>query len=557
VVRGLSAGWGSCLRTVLLDDIPWALVCWKDTLALSSGIHIITLDAATGSKTAILSGHANDVKSLAPSPDGTILVSGSADKTIKVWDMQTGGVIKTFHGHTGEVSSVSISMDCTTIASGSQDHKICLWNIQTGECYCIIQQELVRSICFFPLKSQHFISVSVGKVWEWDINGHQVTPAYNGSCISFSLDGTKFILCNGTVVQVQTSDSREVVTEFHVENARIRNNSWDTRIECCCFSPDGRLIAFAVHHTAYVWDITNSEPSLIETLIGHTASIISLAFLSPTSLISGSWDRSVKFWQIGISSISPDMTDLEPIFYTSLIKSTTLQAKDGIAISSDSDGVVRVWDLSTGLCKASFQTPAKGSCLRDVHLIDNRLVLVWYSAAKIHIWDIKKEKLLQTVGAPRNIQDIRISGDGSKVFSLESNFIHAWYIWTGKAMGKVPLYCNIYLDSFLATGSSSVWVGFYNHNHGIAGWDFGVPGSSSIKEHTEPPNRPHLDFIGGMRQHRSILPGIEDSTTGREVFQPPSRYARPNDAQWDGQYLVAGYDTGEVLILDCNCKIAH
>ena len=111
VVRELSAGWGSCLRTVLLNDIPWALVCCKDTLALSSGIHIITLDAATGSKTAILSGHTDDVKSLAPSPDGTILVSGSADKTIKFWDMQTGGVIKTFHGHTSGVCSVSISAD--------------------------------------------------------------------------------------------------------------------------------------------------------------------------------------------------------------------------------------------------------------------------------------------------------------------------------------------------------------------------------------------------------------------------------------------------------------
>ena len=555
MVRGLSAGWGSCLRTVLLNDIPWALVCCKDTLALSSGIYIITLDAATGSKTAILSGHTDDVKSLTPSPDGTILVSGSADKTIKFWDMQTGGVIKTFHGHTSGVRSVSISADYTTIASCSWDKTIRLWNIQTGECYCIIQQEFVSSICFFALKSQHFISVSVGKVQEWDVNGHQVTPAYDGSCVSFSLDGTKFILCNGAVIQVQTSDSREVVTEFHVENAGIRANVLNA-IGYCCFSPDGRLIAFAVHHTAYVLDITNSEPSLIETLIGHTYGIVSLAFLSPTSLISGSWDESVKFWQIGVSSISPDVTDLKSIFYTSPIKSITLQAKDGIAISSDSDGVVRIWDLLTGLCKASLQTPAKDSPWRDVQLIDSRLVLVWYAAAKIHVWDIKKEKLLQAVNAPWNdIEDIRISGDGSKVFCLEFNSIHAWYIWTGEVMGEVPLGYDMHSDSFLATGGSSVWVGF--RNHGIAGWDFGVLDSSLIKEYTELPKRPHLDFIGGMRQHRSILPVIEDSTTGREVFQLPSRYARPSDAQWDGQYLVAGYDTGEVLILDCNCKIAH
>jgi WD40 repeat protein len=148
-------------------------------------------------------------------------------------------------------------------------------------------------------------------------------------------------------------------------------------------------------------------------------------------------DGSVKFWQISASSISPDVTDPKPIPCDSPIRSITLQAKDGIAISSDSDGVVRIWNLSTGHCKASFQTPAKGDCLRDVQLIDNRLVLVWCAAKEIHIWDVEKEELLQTVGAPwGDVYDLRISGDGSKVFCMEWD-IHAWYIWTGEAMGSV------------------------------------------------------------------------------------------------------------------------
>jgi hypothetical protein len=180
--------------------------------------------------------------------------------------------------------------------------------------------------------------------------------------------------------------------------------------------------------------------------------------------------------------------------------------------------------------------------------------LVWCAAKEIHIWDVEKEELLQTVGAPQGeICDLRISGDGSKVFCMEWK-IHAWYIWTGEAMGSVSWEGSRYFNSFLATDSSRAWVHLPG---GIKGWDFGVPDSSSIKECTEPPNRPHLDFIGGIRRHKSHLPGIEDTTTGREFFQLPLRYARPNDAQWDGQYLVAGYDSGEVLILDCNCTLAH
>ena len=546
VVKGLSTGWGTCFRTVQLDWSILALACWKDTIAVGlESNHIITLNAVTGSKIAVLSGHTDTVLSLAFSSDGTSLVSGSSDKTIKLWDMQTGGVVKTFEGHTGCVLSVSISVDCTTIISGSDDKSICLWNIQAEQCYRAEQQESkVHSVHFFPLYPHRYISISGGKVREQVTDYYGILAAYHGSCVAFSCDGTKLLLYNKAVVQVKNSVSRAVVAEFCVDNTKTNHY---------CFSPDGRLVAAVAGHIAYVWDIVDPKPCLIETFIGHTSDITSLVFSSPTSLISASQDQSIRFWQISTPSISLDTTDLKSIPHTSPIKSITLQAKDEIAISSDSDGIVRVWDLSTGICKASFQTPAKGSCLRDAQLIDNKLVLVWHAAKKIHIWDIEKGELLQTVDAPQGIKDLRISGDGTKVFCMK-NKIHAWDIQTGAVMGRVKLGFHMYPDTFLTIDNSRVWVCIPG---GIEGWDFGVPGPSSIKKYTEPPNRSHLDFIGGIRKERSLLPGIEDTITGKEVFQLPSGYTRPNDAQWDGQYLVAGYDSGEVMILDCNCTLIH
>ena len=545
MVRGLSAGWGTCFHVVLSDERPLSLAYWKDIIAVGSDSgYIMTLNAITGSKIAVLYGHTDLARCLTFSQDGTMLVSGSNDKTIKLWDMQTGGVVKTFQGHTNYVCSVSISSNCTTIASGSGDKTIRLWDIQTRECHhAICQEGWVKSVHFFPLDPHYFISVSDDKVQKWSIDGHKIGPEYNGFCATFSFDGTKLALCKMGVVQIQSSDSGAVIAEFHMNS----NSS-------CCFSPDGRLVAVPTDHTAYVWDITNSKPCLIETFIGHTDYIISLVFSSPTSFISTSLDKSVRFWQIGASSISPDTTDPKSKPYTSPIKSITLQAKDGISISSDSDVIVRIWELSTGLCKASFQTPAKGSSQRDVQVIDSRLVLVWYVAGEIHIWDVEKGELLQTVDGPwSGVTDLRISGDGSKIFCMDYFSIGAWYIWTGEVIDEVKLSRTCPDDAFLTVDGSRVWVKFYH----TEGWDFGVSDLSSVKHYTEPPNRPHLDFIGGIRRGRSHLPGIEDTITGKEVFQLPLRYKKPSDAQWDGQYLVAGYHTGEVMILDCICTLAH
>ena len=505
---------------------------------------IIVLDMITGSQIAILSGHTDEVNTLTFSSDGRLLASGSDDCTVKLWDVQTGTVTKTFSGHTRAVLSVSISPDFTTIASGSGDRSICLWNSLTGECYCTIeQQDYVEHISFSPTDPQYLLSVCDKKVWQWDINGHEAGPTYKGSHVAFSSDGCHFVTCKQTAITVWDTSSGVVAAEFRVA-------SGDTR--CCCFSPDDRLIAAAAGHTIYVWDINiaGSEPYYVEPFIGHTGDITSLIFSTPSSLISASLDKSVKFWQIGTSPTAADMAGLEPLLLTSPIKSITLQAKDRIAISTDLDGVVRIWDLSTGHCKASVQTPAQGSCQRDAQLINNQLILVWHTAEAICIQDAEKGELLRTVDRPMYyIEDLRISEDGSKVFCMDQKYIHAWYIETGEVVGKAEFRLHLSQDPFLTINGSKVWVAFLLSI--TEGWDFETLGSSPVVLSGTFFPRPHLGFVSGIGKESSFPPEIEDIIIRKGIFQLPSKYTRPADVQWDGQYLVAGYDSGEVLILDC------
>lgn len=533
--------WGTCSRTATVCRDPQVLSYQNNVIAVGLLLkfdNIIILDAITGNQTATLSGHTDWVRSLIFSLDGGLLVSGSDDKTVNLWDVQTGGVVKTFYGHTNSVSSVSISTDCTRIASGSYDQAVYVWNIQSGECHQSINlQHEVDYVGFSPTKSRYLISISGNKVQQWDINGNQAGPTYNASKIAFS-HNSQFALCNENRVTIQNSDSGAIVTEFHLPGA---NNA-----QCCCFSPDDSLLAVASLNITYVWNITNIIPCLVATCTGHVNVIKSLVFSSSSSLISASLDRSIKFWKIGVLSADQLATELEPFLPTLVsVQLVSLQAKEGIAISGDSNGVVKIWDILTGLCKESFQTPARGDFHGDAQLIDGKLLFIWSWKGGIQIWDSEKGEIPQTLNSVQSL-GLRISGDKSKVFNVNvAGMIQVWSMWTWELINEVELevgHIHV-LDPFRADGSR-VWI--LSYNLAIKGWDFGVSDSTPILLSSS--ERPYLDFVD-VSWHDDP-PFIQNTETGNKVFRLFGKHIRPYGEQWDGQYLIAGFRDGEVLILD-------
>ena len=504
---------------------------------------ISILDGVTGACISTLSGHTDSVEALTFSSDGALLLSGSNDKTINLWDIQTGGVVRTFRGHTEWVWSVSISPDGEAIASGSGDTTVRVWDLWTGECNRVISghNSYITSLGF-SANSQSLISASVdGTVYKWDVEGSQIGSSYPGYGVALSVDGSLFISWDQEVATVRNSDSGETVAELHVANSIFQR---------CCFSPDDKLVACAAGEIIYVWDIASSDPCLIETLLGHTKDVTSIAFSSPSLLLSTSDDKSVRSWQIRPLSSDQVPSYSKPTPSPSIpIRSISLQTGDGIAISSDSDGAVKTWDISTGLCKASFHTPVDTNSWRDVRLVDGRLIAAWLAEEGLYIWDVEKSEVLHTIHGLVNLplSDFRISGDGSKVFFVDKKSIQAWSIQTGEVAGKVKLEHKPYPHSLVLDGSK-VWVHFKDSP--TQGWDFGTADSSPTLLSDAPPERPHLDFVDGTKGWNTNQSRIEDTVAGKEVFYLPKKIAEPSVSQWDGQHLVAGYGSGEVIILD-------
>ncbi|MCC5613803.1 hypothetical protein LC605_01645 [Nostoc sp. CHAB 5836] len=110
------------------------------TLASGSADNTIKLwNLETGKEIRTLKGHSEYVYSVSFSPDGKTLASGSADNTIKLWNLETDKEIRTLNGHSNSVNSVSFSPDGKTLASGSEDNTIKLWNLPGLELDSLMQ----------------------------------------------------------------------------------------------------------------------------------------------------------------------------------------------------------------------------------------------------------------------------------------------------------------------------------------------------------------------------------------------------------------------------------
>lgn len=253
-----------------------------------------------------LTGHSKEVYSIAISPDGKILASGSYDNTIQLWNLPNGKPLRTLSGHTEKVKSVAFSPDGQILASSSVDKTINLWNIRTGELLKTFtgHSSFVLSVAFSP-DGQMLASSSADKTIKlWNLRTGKLLRTLQGHSgwvysVTFSPDGK--ILANG-------SDDRTIKL-WDVSTGQLMNTIPDPSgnvVRSVTFSPDGQNLVTGSLNAVNLWNLPkllncNTAQACQPTRkFSGNLGIVESVTISPDgqTLASGSKDNKVLLWNL-------------------------------------------------------------------------------------------------------------------------------------------------------------------------------------------------------------------------------------------------------------------
>jgi len=382
-----------------------------------------------------LRGHSDEVHGMAVSPDGKRIVSGSVDKTVKVWDAATGAELMTLRGHDEGVGSVAFSPDGKRIVSGSEDNTIKIWDAATGAELMTLRghSDKVWSVAFSP-GGKRIVSGSrdkMVKVWDatngdelMTIRGHQrmIGP------VSFSPDGRRIVSgsMDWTIKEPwnQTIKVWDAATGAEVMTLRGRHTDIILSI---AFSPDGeRIVSGSFDETVKVWDAATGAE--IMTLRGHKLAVADVAFSTDgRQIVSGSNDGTIKVWDVSTG------TELMTLLgHENEVRSVAFSPDGMHIISGSRDKTIKMWD-ATIRAGAVTLSGHRGGFFSIAFSPDGKRLVSGSNDNMIKVWDSATGAELMTLRGHDNwVGDASFSPDGKRIISgSRDKTVKVWDSATG------------------------------------------------------------------------------------------------------------------------------
>jgi len=560
-----------------------------DLIAVGTSLGVELRDAKSLDLIQRLTGHTGVVTSIAFSPDGRTLVSGSADKTIRLWSVSTATLLRTLVGHTACVESVALSPDGDSVAAGACDGTIKLWDMSSGRHLRTLEgHETATFFLFFTPDGRTLASGSWGdnviKLWNAS-NGELLRTLFiehGVSSIAISPDGATIAVAglsntmitlldasSGTLLRmleghaavacslsfspdgrILASGSGDATTKLWntLSGALLRTLFGHTTVSSTAFSPDGSTLASGSDDGIMrLWDVSSGDS--LRILSDHSPSVTSVAFSNDgESLASGSGDGTIRLWNTQQGTLIRTLTG-----HTDRILSVAFVSDKNTLASGSWDDTVKLWNASSGTLLSMF---SEEGCVTSVDFSRNgNIVACGLSNGITRVWDVTKGTTVAISEGLSGVSSVAVSLDGERlVTGLGGGVTQLWDVSSGVVLRSLLSDPSSGVEAVaLSSGGYTIASGAWNGTIRIwSAWS-GIL-RSTLSGHTVP-----VSSVAFSPDENTLASGAWDNTiklwdvsTGTllQTLTGHTDFVFSVSFSADGETLASGSWDGTVLLWD-------
>ncbi len=312
-------------------------------------------------ETVVQRGHYESVKSVAFTPDGRYLLSGSRDKSIKLWELSTGRELRSYPGHESTINDLVLMPDGQHFISSSADKTAKMWNIASGE--------LIKT---FAGHTNYLTSVAVSPDGRY-----LLTAGFDWEAILWDINSGKEL------------------RRFKVRPDKGIGYGIDTE-----FSPDGRSVAFGSdNRSVFIHDIeTTEEITELKPAEGYCGGCGTFVEYVDKKILSASNKGDLKLWD-------PDTREAEKFFYTNPDEFTSLDHDGkGKVLVTKADSL-KVYDMNSARLDWAVKVDTEKENTDARFSPDGKIIALGNDDKVIRIFDATNGKLIQVLQGSLNLAD--------------------------------------------------------------------------------------------------------------------------------------------------------